>query len=183
MDHYRLNNEIREQILRALLKKYDEEQGPAGKREDHALGQVVWRRLLGVRGLRLLTGLPRGWLPTTTAIYVAVGDRRYVAELPEPLPVPWSAHTARNHMTLRATDPLAQRLVRHEQQRIARNEARSHLRQQIWGTLRKAYTTRQLMAAWPEVEPFLPATTWRPAVAAAAPSTINKTLGLRPKKK
>lgn len=183
MEHYRLTNDIREQVLRALMKKYDEEQGPVGEREGHALGQVVWRRLLGVRGLRLITGLPRGWLPTTTTIYVAVGERRYVVKLAEYLPVPWSAHAGRNHMTLRATDPLAQRLARHEEQRIARNDARLHLRQQIWGTLRKAYTTRQLLAAWPEVEPFLPAASGRPVVAAAAPTTINKTLGLKPKKK
>ena len=183
MEHYRLTNDIREQVLRALLKRYDEEQGPAGDPEDPARGTAVYRRLLGARGLRWAEALPKGWLPTTSSLYVKVGERRYTVELSELLPIPHSAHAARYHMELRPTDPLARRLVRHEELCVAQRDARRELVGSIRARLSSSSTTRTLLVAWPEIAPFLPSAGGGRPVAPVDSAILNKTLGLKPSKK
>ena len=179
MEHYRLTNDIREQVLRALLAKYDKQQ-KSTKQEDRALGLAVYSRLLG-GDARRARGLPEGWLPVTSRIVVKIGDRHYSVDIPEALPIPYSMYRFA-HITLLATDPLARRIVRNDQEHQVQHEARCQLREQILGRLRAAYTARQLLEVWPEVEPFLPVTRGSTTPPASA-NKLNSELGLRPKKK
>lgn len=205
----RLNTEIREDIMRALLRhKFSEEYVELVCRRAALAKRMHDRAFNNILGQ--MNQLPEGWLPTSKSITIKFGESytslnfngewptRYFTQIHWACqPVGWNnPHVFRRvremdkdrcTMVLDATDKDSEEYGELENWTNSLQDRVGYGRKQIWAALCKANTVRQLLEAWPEVEPFVknlaPVTPKKSSVPQLATTELNSLVGLPVKEK
>jgi hypothetical protein len=200
----RLNTEIREDILRDLLRhKFSEEYVELVCRRAALAKRMHDRTYAKIAGQ--MNQLPEGWLPTSKSVTVKFGESytslnfngewpaRYSTQVHWACqPVGWNnPHVQRRirasdndrcMMVLDADDKDSEEFHELEQWTKSLQDRVQYARKQIWAALSKVYTVRQLLEAWPEVKPFVkdlaPTKPKEPSVPQLAVAELNSLAGL-----
>lgn len=181
----RLTEEMRREIVQALLDHKLAKRDAAHAAGEHKLAQRVYQHLYSAADRRKMDALPEGWLPTTEHLRVKLGDEwRYLH------------FSARDKAGKRENRRILQK---HEDDRFVALEVRSEigvavrayldegealkvereeLKAKAAGVLATVTTTARLAEVWPEVVPFIPKYVPR-RLPAVRRDELNAAFGLR----
>lgn len=122
------------------------------------LAMECYKRLYTQSERDTLKRLGKGWFGTQGSLNVQAGPERmsvyfrhHGSQFVKSIHDCWTCHLA-----LEATDPLAQALLKFDNEETDHKQAKRLLESKILAQLNSCRTTKQLLAAWPEVEIWLP---------------------------
>lgn len=183
MTSTRLTKTIREQILDAVMKHGFDARKEAMKEMHFKLGEAIYNDLFPAKVREQMAALPKGFLHTSESVLVAFSGEVYRASFREHKPI---SYLRRDWEAMKAYDCTHTLSKQHDKVIAAQkalNKERDEAKSMAESLLNSAYSTKQLIAAWPEVEQFVrPYIDAAPCTALAIPvQKLNKALSLPPK--
>lgn len=183
MKSVRLTNQMRTDILRSILQKWDEN-NPSSCIEaaENKLADWVWNKQYS-KFKKKLEDAPSGFLKMTERVkFVHMGE---VLDLPlsEPMPCDWESGYLRPMLHVFHTQQKeVEKLLKARDIEQNRNEQRCEIYEESKAVLESVQSTKQLLETWPEAEPFIPAYIINPSKGVRLPATpvsrLNERLGL-----
>lgn len=151
-----LNNDHRTVISKALIEhRFNKAEAELREREQD-LAHKLYFEAYSEEERKQMSALPKGFLPTSDRIHVRIAGEHTQLELPCDWPRPYdSLH--RCQLVLDADNPLATEWLKLRGDKQDLTQQIKEARARIEGVLRSVRTTKQLLEAWPEVGPYLPA--------------------------
>jgi hypothetical protein len=147
----KLTNDTRKIILNRLIAhRFDKERDELMERE-HALAEECYEAAFDAKTRALLDALPNGWVPKRTQYKGKVAGCWTELCLKTAKPWPYSQDIP----ALSHPAPVVQRVLDFLHDRKEHATAREAAANHIRGTLSCYTTLPKLVAAWPEVEPFV----------------------------
>jgi hypothetical protein len=186
MKNVRLNDRVREAILRRILEHAFGKAREAIAADRESLARLVYDDVYPSDIQRKMLRLPEGFFETGTQICVSMGGQCVQFDIPDRL-VAWKHHYFnRPAATYPADHPFTKLHNELHARTLRLDEESSRARAQAMAVLQSCETCKQLVAAWPEAEPFSRdfATSAAPRVLALTVkvSDLNGWLGLGEKK-
>jgi hypothetical protein len=190
----KLTNDIRGAILRALLAHRFQAEYDAIARETAAFARRVYDYRFGA-DLKVMAGLPEGWLLEVDAIPCAFDGRSarlnfsgehgaYAAiKRPDPVLLPVTCASTRAHrfVSLAHDHELTRDFNAVSAKWMAFKQSFSAAQRQADTALSAASTIKRLVDVWPEVEPFARKyVTTKPQLPAIPTDALNATFRLPP---
>lgn len=199
MKNVRLNHNSRNAIFSGIIKhRFD---GDLKMLTDRyvRLASAVYQRTFTSEQVQLIDSLPEGWLEQQNGINFTVGGHRHWLRFDGH--VYWDRYTrirewdhggyaqgtttramphAYKAVSVGASDLMAKELAQLEQLKTKLQEEFGKVSKQVDTMLKSYATTKTLLEAWPEVEPFLPAQAEvaTPSVPAVSIPSLNAMLRL-----
>lgn len=178
-----LTNEARNKILARLIEHRFGAEEEALRKARRAFAARVYDDIFTKKQRDLMASLPSGWMPTKQTINVYFAGEITQLSLPDQRPVPHD----KVHGTLAVYDarhPLAEAKVDLDRKAYDLTERRDAARANANAFLRNSKTLKQLVDAWPEIEPFANDVIEKPVKLPTIDlSKLNADLGLPLKKR
>lgn len=197
----RLTNEIRKTIKEAVLRHRFEEQAEALVADRAAFAGEVYNDVYRKSDRDKMEALPNGWLPTTSSVSVRFGETAYGRYEDFPFDGAIYGDIAKVRKRTDKSPQRCERRVPHKHysgcskvygddhrlssKHAALKERADELQteivaaaRQVTAALDSANTVKQLLEAWPEVEPFVPVRSAKANLPAVPVDALNKLLDL-----
>lgn len=173
----RLTRDMRDSIRADLLTEKFRESRELHTEQGFKLAMNIFKDVYG-KHMTQIEAIPEGWLPTITSIRVKFGASFTRLSLPAPLAVP-NDDMVKCDAVYEASHKFSQAYEKLVNDKEIQAEQRAKLYNEIGAVLLSVTTTAALIAAWPEVEPYVkrhtPNAVQLPAVQI---EDLNRNLGL-----
>jgi len=178
----RITESMRAAITIRLLQHRFERDKKALKRREHDLAMKVHRLRYSAAIRKHMNDLPDGWLPTAGMIQVHVGSYWRKLYFTENVRVQFIDQHGSFDLNKTENADLAAAIQKHFEEISALDKQEEDLRKKTIGTLAGFSTINRLVAAWPEIKPFVDQLGYdseKKSLPAVIPADLNASLGLQ----
>lgn len=153
------------------------------KKQENSLGSKIYSDLFPKKQREAMAALPKGWLPTTSSLYVKFGGNYFHVDCPENV-IPYDS---RNNVlkVYEVSHDFSIEMEEIVQGRTNLREEKRKLEAQITAIMDSVTTANKLKSVWPEISEFVDkfAPQGKKSLPAVVINDLNKKLNLPPEEK
>lgn len=177
----RITESIRDAITRRLLDHRFDKETKALLYRENELALRLYRAKYSASERKAMEALPAGWMTTETSIRVSIKNTSYRLSLAQPVPVPYVDQGYSIKLEKLENDALEKTLNAFLKARTDHQNQVADLKKATAGALAGFSTINGLLAAWPEVKPFVDQLGFnapKKSLPAVIPGDLSVSLGL-----
>lgn len=173
-----LTNEMRNRIVSKLIQHRFSKEQERVKKLGHAVALAVYNDTYSKKERDLMASLPEGWLPECGSMRGVFGGEHGRALLSANARMPYRDDERYVKKSYDGDHKITQQYVEWKHAEKSLEAAIDGARTTAFGLLQTAKTVEKLLSIWPEVKPFIPEQTPRPAPVAIPVGDLNALLKL-----
>lgn len=171
----RLTKQLREKMLETVLDHAFTSKQQAANRAKVAAGEKIYTDIYGTH-LIAMESLPKGFLPRTSSIYIAISGQKHKVEFSESRLIGrgHSEHYNSGAKLYVGDEPVAQEFMKAVEAVSDIKSQREQMRREVNAVLESVQTFKKLWEVWPECKSLLEKFEQKPTIAILPAVQVNK---------